>query len=148
VAGLQLKPTRLLLYLIEHRERTVPKEELIEAIWPDTYVTESTFTTAIRYIRQALNDDGDAQSLIRTFRGRGYRFVGAVASRRLEATPEDAHQTAGQTRPPEPNHWLQPRHPVIAVAVGLTITLLIATVLFWSLVSETESEPGLTFEER
>ncbi len=75
-AGLQLKPTRLLLYLIEHRERTVPKEELLHEIWPDNYVSESSFTTAIGQIRHALDDDGDAQRLIRTFRGRGYHFVG------------------------------------------------------------------------
>ncbi len=88
-AGLQLKPTRLLLYLIEHRERTVPKEELLEAIWPGGYVGETAFTTAVGEIRRALSDQGNSRRLIRTFRGRGYRFVGAVECFGGESTPGD-----------------------------------------------------------
>ncbi len=88
-SGLPLKPTRLLLYLIEHRERTVPKEELLRAVWPGSYISESAFNTTIGQIRHAMRGDGDTQELIRTFRGRGYRFVGAVECHGGESTPGD-----------------------------------------------------------
>ena len=113
--GLQLKPTKLLIFLIEHRERTVPKEELIKAIWPDTYVTESAFTTAMRHIRQALNDDDDSvffviQSrhqrvlepadhlLALVIRHHLIRFVGVINNNHITATTGET--TADRRRYP------------------------------------------------
>ena len=46
----------VLNYLIEHRDRVVPKEELLDKLWPDVHVSESALTTAIRDARRALND--------------------------------------------------------------------------------------------
>ena len=75
---LQLKPTRLLLYLIDNRDRVVPKTELLDQVWPDANVSESAFTTAVGEIRRVLDDHGATQRLIRTSRGRGYQFVADV----------------------------------------------------------------------
>ena len=46
----------VLNYLIEHRDRVVPKEELLDKLWPDVHVSESALTTAIRDARRALGD--------------------------------------------------------------------------------------------
>ena len=78
---LQLVPTRLLLYLVENRERVVPKTELLAEIWPDTLVSESAFTTAVGRIRHQLGDEGATQRFIRARRGRGYQFVAEVEER-------------------------------------------------------------------
>ena len=44
----------VLNYLIEHRDRVVPKEELLDKLWPDVHVSESALTTAIRDARRTL----------------------------------------------------------------------------------------------
>ena len=68
----------VLVYLVSHRDRVVPKDELMDAIWGNRYVTESAVTSRIKQARRALGDDGQAQRLIRTVHGRGYRFVAPV----------------------------------------------------------------------
>jgi len=66
----------LLLYLVENHERVVPKRELLEMLWPDTIVTESSIQRAVSLARSALGDQGPA--LIQTFPRQGYRFVGEL----------------------------------------------------------------------
>jgi len=68
----------LLAYLVQHRDRVVTKDDLLEAVWNGRIVSESALTTRINAVRTALGDSGEAQRLIRTLRGRGVRFVGDV----------------------------------------------------------------------
>ena len=75
--ALQPQVFDLLLYLIENHERVVPKQELLEALWPDTIVTESSIQRAVSLARSALGERGPA--LIQTFPRQGYRFVGDIA---------------------------------------------------------------------
>ena len=77
----------VLNYLIEHRDRVVPKEELLDKLWPDVHVSESALTTAIRDARRALNDSLTEPRWIRTVYGRGFRFVGAIGSNIAPAPP-------------------------------------------------------------
>ncbi|MDH4278437.1 MAG: AAA family ATPase [Acidimicrobiia bacterium] len=69
----------VLVYLVNHRDRVVPKEELLDSIWGDRFVSESALTSRIKSARRAVGDDGRAQRLISTVHGRGYQFVGQVA---------------------------------------------------------------------
>ena len=68
----------VLAYLVEHRGAVVRKEELLDAIWGDRFVSESALTTRIKAARQAVGDDGSQQSIIRTVHGKGYEFVAIV----------------------------------------------------------------------
>jgi len=77
----------LLAMLVENRHRMVPREEIIDSIWAGRVVTDSALSSRVKSARQALDDDGDAQRLIRTVHGQGFRFVGEVLS---EAAPEPA----------------------------------------------------------
>ena len=56
----------------------VRKEELLDAIWGDRFVSESALTTRIKAVRQAVGDDGSQQLIIRTVHGKGYEFVATV----------------------------------------------------------------------
>jgi DNA-binding winged helix-turn-helix (wHTH) protein len=76
--ALQPKPLALLVYLIEERHRVIAKDELLEKIWSEVAVTESSLTRAISVMRKAIGDRGD-KSFIRSYARRGYRFVGAVS---------------------------------------------------------------------
>ena len=66
----------LLLYLVENHERVVPKQELLEKLWPDTIVTESSIQRGVSLARSALGERG--AELIQTFPRQGYRFVGKI----------------------------------------------------------------------
>lgn len=68
----------VLAHLIAHRDRVVPKEELLDEVWGDRFVSESALTTRIKQARQAIGDTGRDQALIKTVHGRGYRFVANV----------------------------------------------------------------------
>jgi DNA-binding winged helix-turn-helix (wHTH) protein len=91
--ALEPKPLRLLLYLFEHRDRVLSKEELLRAVWPDESVGDAALAGALRNVRRALGDTGDAQRWIRTRRRVGYQFVGPVtvdavsARRRIWGAP-------------------------------------------------------------
>jgi len=80
VQTLQPQVFDLLIYLVENRERVVPKGELLEALWPDSVVTESSIQRAVSLARSALGDRG--AELIQTFPRQGYRFIGKVEAKR------------------------------------------------------------------
>jgi class 3 adenylate cyclase len=71
----------VLAYLLAHRERVVSKQELLEQLWPKQFVGEATLNTCIQAARQAVGDAGQAQRVILTLHGRGYRFVADVEVR-------------------------------------------------------------------
>ncbi len=68
----------LLCCLAKRRGRVVRKEELLDHVWGDRFVSESALTTRIKSARQAVGDDGASQRVIRTVHGKGYEFVSDV----------------------------------------------------------------------
>lgn len=68
----------VLVYLLHHRDRVVSKTELLDQVWGDRFVSDSTLTSRLRAARKAIGDDGRSQRMIATSHGRGYRFAGAV----------------------------------------------------------------------
>jgi pimeloyl-ACP methyl ester carboxylesterase len=77
----------VLVHLVTHRDRVVPKEELMDVVWGGRFVTEAAVTSRIKQVRRALGDDGQRQSVVRTVHGRGYRFVAEVRETPTAATP-------------------------------------------------------------
>jgi predicted ATPase/DNA-binding winged helix-turn-helix (wHTH) protein len=78
----------VLAYLAQHRGTVVRKEELLDEVWGDRFVSESALTTRIKSVRQAVGDDGRRQAIVRTVHGKGYEFVAAVEEvERLPAAP-------------------------------------------------------------
>src|SRR4030095_6600708 len=75
---LRPKAFALLLYLLQHPDQLVTKEELLEACWPETSVTDTVLKVCIREIREALSDNPKAPSFIDTAHRRGYRFIGRI----------------------------------------------------------------------
>ena len=81
VVKLTPKAFDLLLYLIRHRDRVVPKAELLDELWPGEHVTESVLPSNVAAVRKALQGRRSRAKLIETVHGRGYRFVAAVEER-------------------------------------------------------------------
>jgi len=75
---LEPKVFDLLAFLVQHRDRVVSKDDLLQEVWGGRIVSESALTTRINAVRRALGDDGTAQRLVRTFTRKGIRFVGEV----------------------------------------------------------------------
>src|SRR5467141_5026531 len=69
----------VLRYLVEHAERLVTQDEILEALWPETYVNPEVIKQYIRGIRKALGDDPEKPSYIETFSRRGYQFIAPVS---------------------------------------------------------------------
>jgi len=69
----------VLEYLVGHPGRLVTKEELLNAVWPGTFVGEAVLKVVIRQVREALGDDPKVPRFIETAHRRGYRFIGPIA---------------------------------------------------------------------
>ena len=65
----------VLAMLVANRHRVVTRAELLDEVWGSQFVTDSALSTRIKQIRQAVGDDGRAQRVVKTFHGRGFRFV-------------------------------------------------------------------------
>ena len=72
------KVLSVLSYLVEHRDRVVPKEELLDRLWDEKHVSESALTRVIRDLRRLLGDSSAEPRFIRTVYGKGFAFVGAL----------------------------------------------------------------------
>src|SRR5215831_25221 len=72
------KTFAVLSYLVEHPGRLVTQSELLEAIWPETYVQPEILRTYILELRKALGDQPKHPRFIRTLPRRGYQFVAFV----------------------------------------------------------------------
>ena len=70
---LRPKAFEVLRYLVLHHGKLVSKNELVEAVWPDTAVTDNSLTQCLSEVRRALDDN--AQTAIRTVARRGYRLM-------------------------------------------------------------------------
>ena len=68
----------VLAYLVKHAGRVVTQDEMIEALWSETYVNPEVLRKYILEIRKALGDRPDKPEFIETLPKRGYRFIAAV----------------------------------------------------------------------
>ena len=88
VLALRPKTFDVLVYLVQHPGRLVPKAELIDSVWQNVNVTENSLVQCIREIRQALGDD--SQTKVETISKRGYLFASPwsrSAARNWTSTP-------------------------------------------------------------
>jgi DNA-binding winged helix-turn-helix (wHTH) protein/tetratricopeptide (TPR) repeat protein len=87
------KSFEVLLYLVQHAGQVVLKEELLKAVWPDSFVEESNLTQHIFWLRKAL---GDKATYISTIPGRGYEFTAVVETDpEFVAAPKAGSSTPG-----------------------------------------------------
>ncbi len=77
----RLEPQALsmLIHLVQNRDRMVTKDEIVAAVWHGHAVSDASISSRIRSVRQAVDDDGARQAVVRTVHGRGFRFVAEVS---------------------------------------------------------------------
>ena len=94
---LEPKGYQVLLYLVQHHERVVTRNEILEHVWPEVYVIDTTVSRCLTLIRHAVGDSGAAQRVIKTLYGQGYRFVARVEVQ-AEPPPEGLPAPASPPR--------------------------------------------------
>jgi DNA-binding winged helix-turn-helix (wHTH) protein/TolB-like protein/Flp pilus assembly protein TadD len=99
------KAVETLVVLIERRGKIVSKDELLEAVWPDTVVEESNLFLYLSLLRKALGEK-DGKPYVETLRRRGYRFNGDAHLVKEEAEDEypglvDKSETSGSSTSPQ-----------------------------------------------
>jgi TolB-like protein len=110
----------VLTYLIENRDRVVPRTELQEKVWGTRVVSDNALNVRIRAARRAIGDDGRTQSMIRTAQRAGYRFAadvqvsGAVtlADSSRQSLPGDEPIRADPPPPAQPSVVVLPLQPI------------------------------------
>lgn len=78
VVALRPKTFRVLQYLLEHAGQLVTKEELLQAAWPETVVSDAVLKVCIGELRKLLHETIREPQFITTVHRRGYRFIGKV----------------------------------------------------------------------
>lgn len=86
----------LLQFLIEDRARAIPRAELHQRLWPETFVLETNLAGLVAEVRRALGDSADDPQYVRTMHRVGYWFIGS-------ATDGGA---APNARTPSVRYWL------------------------------------------
>jgi len=87
----------VLRYLVEHCDRLVTQEEILEALWPDTYVNPEVVKKYVLGIRKALGDDSAKPAFVATFPRRGYQFIAAVDDEPQIPPPQTAAEPRVKT---------------------------------------------------
>jgi Tol biopolymer transport system component/DNA-binding winged helix-turn-helix (wHTH) protein len=137
---LQEQPFQILSMLLERPGEIVSREELQKRLWPeDTFVDfDLSLNSAVKKLRQALNDDSENPRFIETLYRRGYRFIGPInGTVRLEAVqPPSAAPAQPTTIQPKlaervsgPSHTIA-RHRKVLLRLG-TLFLLGLAALIW-----------------
>jgi DNA-binding winged helix-turn-helix (wHTH) protein len=124
--ALSPKALETLLALVEHRDRVLTKDELLQRIWGDTVVEEGGLARNISVLRKALGETPDDHRYIVTVPGLGYRFVADVAEEGEPVEDEPARVTATAASPggaARPWRWVV-LGVVAALAAGAVVYAL------------------------
>ena len=120
--ALGAKAFDILLFFVQNPNRVINKQELMKAVWPDTFVEEGNLTQNISLLRKALAEGGDDSRLIVTLARQGYQLTADVATgsapnERLTTVVADAAKR-------------YPRWRVVAV-VCFAVVATVAAYVFW-----------------
>ena len=80
----------LLLYFVQNPDRVISKDELLKAVWADSFVEEGNLTQNVFLLRKALAQKSEDSGLIVTIPRKGYQFTGEVVITSLAAHPSEA----------------------------------------------------------
>jgi TolB-like protein/DNA-binding winged helix-turn-helix (wHTH) protein/Flp pilus assembly protein TadD len=135
IVPLYPKAIEVLTFLVERRGHVATKEDLLEKVWPDTFVEEGTLTRSVSVLRKALGDTQEGHSFIVTVPKRGYRFVARVREDVEEVSAADVALNEAETAvapSPAKTGMLQDRRFVMIAGVALALFVGAAAYLSWS----------------
>ena len=116
----------MLTHLIKHRDRVLSKDDLIEIVWGGRVVSDAAISSRIKLVRRAVDDDGTRQSVIKTFHGKGFRFVAEV--------------TESTEAKPIPDAVIEPSRPAnqnrkLGVQIALAASVVLSVIVLLQLIT-------------
>ncbi len=120
---LEPKVMQVLVCLAQHAGEPVPREELIQTVWPAVFVTDDVLKRCVSELRHALEDDAREPHLVETIPKRGYRLIVPVTRDGLSTVVAPAASESAGTS-------VHRRRLALAIAVG-ALVILAAGGLFW-----------------
>lgn len=137
--ALTAKAFDVLRYLLEHRDRLVGKDELLDTIWAGRVVEENSLTRAVSALRHALGVGAGDHRFIVTVPGHGYRFVADVQADDVGPGHIRADAVAADVQQAEPTTAAAAAVPTFATAarrwpmlLGAALALALVAVIAWS----------------
>lgn len=128
----------ILLHLVERPGKVVSKADLIDAVWKDANVSETSLTEALGIVRQALGDNSQQPLYIQTVHRRGYRFIAPISIDASASGPRslpDAPARGAIEAPDLPQLASAPQRArgiaAITVSTIAVAALLTATWIWW-----------------
>jgi Tol biopolymer transport system component/DNA-binding winged helix-turn-helix (wHTH) protein len=125
------KAFRVLLYLLRNPHRLVTKDELLDAVWQETSVSENSLTRAVALLRRLLGDDTREPRFIATVPTVGYRFLADVStSEEGTGLPVDPSGASGETGSAAQTGWRG--HLAMgfaAISIALLVVVLVAVII-------------------
>jgi DNA-binding winged helix-turn-helix (wHTH) protein len=109
VITLRPKAFRVLKFLVERGGQLVTKRQVLDAVWPETFVGDAVLKDVVRQLREALNDCSKNPCYIETAHRRGYRFIAKIAPTGAGLSQQNSAPVAweGETQaPPVSTPWL------------------------------------------
>jgi DNA-binding winged helix-turn-helix (wHTH) protein len=114
VVQIEPKQMDVLVFLAGAAGEVVSKQQIIDAVWPDLFITESVISRAIAGLRRALGDDAKQPRFIETILKRGYRLIAEVAdppaspsAKTRETTRPSAAVDSGASLPYVVGQWVR-----------------------------------------
>jgi TolB-like protein/DNA-binding winged helix-turn-helix (wHTH) protein/Flp pilus assembly protein TadD len=128
----------VLLVLIQNAGRIVTKDELMKAVWADSFVEESNLTQTVFMVRKALDDPTDRRHIL-TVQGQGYRFLLPVTEAARDGSELDAREMEAPAPAPEAGGVPETRLPAGrtrdwrfgVIALAAVAVILIAATAIW-----------------
>lgn len=122
--------------LIDRPGEVVGRQELLDRVWKDAFVTDTSLAEAVSVLRQALGDDAQSPTYIQTVHRRGYRFVAPVAGSDRRQTGVGPASDSGLT----PFAESAPRTSLLPWTIAIFATALAGSAL-WNVVRTNAIEP-------
>ena len=128
----------LVVFAARHGE-LVSRDELMDAVWADTFVEEANLRICVHALRKALGKNADGVEYIQTIPKRGYRFTAQTISK---------DEISGEIAPSKTIEKLQParRHLLIGISI-VSLICLLAFVFAWQRNSLQSSKNALGFNQ-
>jgi TolB-like protein/DNA-binding winged helix-turn-helix (wHTH) protein len=128
IVHLEPKVMGVLVCLAEHGGDPVPKEKLLQAVWPDTFVSDGVLVRSISELRRALEDEAKEPRVIQTISKGGYRLIAPVE--RLNGNGSWLIPIEGGGTKPEPEKPVASRQAVrTGIVLGVAAVVLLVGLL-------------------
>lgn len=118
----------VLFFLINHAGRVVEKQEIFDAVWKETFVSDNALTKIVKELRHALGDSAENSRYIETVPKRGYRFIAAIEN--AVEGGVDTGETRNDNAPTAPPASFSRPALVLSIVAVTSVLILAAWLIF------------------